>query len=102
MRGVTGEAEPDAAEERVCTQSACLLRTPGADRRFLAELLVSVIAGESVEELVPESRRIVPRDACVPCVLKVMDGGRAFVTDVEQQHLRDLGRWSHRRHRRQE
>lgn len=102
MRGVTGEPEPDAAEEKVCTQSACLLRTPGVDRRFLAELLVSVMAGESVGKLVPDSRRIVPRNACVPCVLQVMDSGRAFPTDVEHHHLRDLGRWSYRRHRRQE
>jgi hypothetical protein len=102
VRGTTSKSELHAADETVCIQPACLLRSPYADRAFLAELLVSVIAREHVEELVPDSLRIVPRDVCTTCVLRVMDGGHTFLTEAEHQRRRDLGHWSYRRRRRRE
>ena len=83
-----------------CTQPACLLRQKGLDPEFFAKVLVRALAGECLDDVVPEFCMIQARPQCTLCALRVMQGGRAYRTADEWRQLDGLGRWHHRRHRR--
>ena len=83
-----------------CTQPECRLREEDVDSRFLAELIVRVLAGEDVSEVIDQNSLIRPYERCVECVLRVQNGDGPFPTVEDVQELLDAGRWSHRRSRR--
>ena len=83
-----------------CTQPECRLREEDVDSRFLAKLIVRVLAGEDVSDVIDRESHVRPYTRCVECVLRVQssDGPLPTVEDVEE--LLEAGRWSHRRSRR--
>lgn len=83
-----------------CTQPACLLRQKGLDPGFFAKVLVRALAGDCLDDVVPESCMIQTRPQCTLCALRVMQGGRAYLTADEWRQLDDLGQWHQRRQRR--
>lgn len=84
-----------------CTQPQCTVRNREVDSRFLAELLVGLMAGEAVREELNPSSRIRPHARCVECVERVMRGQPPLKTVAELLRLDEAGHWTHRRQRRQ-
>lgn len=85
-----------------CTQPECRLREKDVDSRFLANLVVQVLAGEDISDVMAEGTPIHPYRRCVECVLNVQRGGRPLPSVDEIEDLLEAGRWSHRRSRRGE
>jgi hypothetical protein len=85
-----------------CTQPECRLREADVDSRFLAKLIVRVLAGEDVSDVVGGKSPIHPYERCVECVLQIQNGGGPLLTVDEVEDLIEAGRWSHRRSRRGE
>ena len=83
-----------------CTQPECLLREKEVDSRFLAELIVRVLAGEDVSDVVAGKSPIQPYERCIECVLQIQDGHGPLPTVEEVEDRLKAGRWSHRRQRR--
>jgi hypothetical protein len=83
-----------------CTQPECCLREKDVDSRFLADLIVRVLAGEDVSDVIGKNPAIQPFERCVECVLQIQKGGGPLQTVDEVEHLIEAGRWSHRRSRR--
>ena len=83
-----------------CTQPECLLREEEVDSRFLANLIVRVLAGEDVSDVMAETSPIRPYERCIECVLQIQDGHGPLPTVDEVEDLLKAGRWSHRRQRR--
>jgi hypothetical protein len=83
-----------------CTQPECLLREEEVDSRFLANLIVRVLAGEDVSDVMAGKSPIRPYERCVECVLKIQGGGGPLPSVEEVEELLEAGRWSHRRSRR--
>jgi len=84
----------------VCTQPGCLLKRKGFRTHHLANVLTKTLAGEHLESIICESERILNRPQCTDCVLRVMEGLKAYLTEDEWDHLDALGHWHHRRQRR--
>ena len=55
-----------------------------------------------MEDIVPESERILARPQCTHCALCVMHKLKAYLTEAEWSHLDDRGYWHHRRQRRKQ
>lgn len=83
-----------------CTQPECLLREEEVDSRFLANMIVRVLAGEDVSDVMAGETPIRPYRRCIECVLQIHDGCEPLPTVEEVEHLLEAGRWSHRRARR--
>jgi hypothetical protein len=83
-----------------CTQPECLLREEEVDSRFLANLIVRVLAREDVSDVMAGKTPIRPYKRCIECVLQIQDGGGPLPTVEEVENLLEAGRWSHRRARR--
>ncbi len=83
-----------------CTQPECLLREKDVDSRFLAKLIVRVLAGEELSDLTAGKSPIQPYERCVECVLKIQSGHGPLPSVQEIEDLLEAGRWSHRRERR--
>ena len=66
----------------------------------VAEILIQALSREPAENLMTESERISVRPQCVYCIMRVMQGQKAHLTEAEWSHLDDLGHWHYRRHRR--
>ena len=92
----------EPATRPICLQPGCLLKSDSFNPRDLAGLLVQTLAGESLEHTAPQSELIVARPQCTDCALRVMQGGKAYLTKAEWSHLDDLGDWYNRRKRRRE
>ena len=86
----------------VCTQPDCLLKKPGLGIEELAECLVLMLAGESVERVMPGSSHIEFRPLCKHCALRVLSSKNTYRTEAEWDKLDDLGHWHHRRRQRSE
>lgn len=83
-----------------CAQPECILQEKGVNSRFLAQLIVKVLAGEDVSSCTLERSPIYPYERCVECVLRIQGGGGPLPSVDEIEHLLEAGRWSHRRSRR--
>lgn len=83
-----------------CSQPDCPLREKNVDSRFLANLVVQVLAGENGSYPAAERSPIHPYERCVECVLQIQRGGRPPPSLQEIEDLLEAGRWSHRRFRR--
>ena len=79
-----------------CTQTQCLLRDEAVGSRFIAELVVRLIAGGGLSDLVSSERIITPTDRCLECVVNVMRDRGPLRTIAELQKLIDAGGWSRR------
>lgn len=97
---MTNRSEIHYGRRMVCTQAGCLLRRPGLKARHLADLLARILAGQSLDDIVPESELISARPQCSQCALRVLQGKKAFRTEDEWRYLDELGHWHHRRQRR--
>lgn len=93
---------PRSRFPKACLQPGCLLRRKDLDMGCLAEILVFELAGKPLDELIDKSERIVVRTQCTACVLCVLKGGKAYLTDTEHEELIKLGHWHHRRQRRRD
>jgi len=76
------------------------LREEHVDSRFLAKLIVRVLAGEDVSDVIDGKFHIRPYERCVECVLRVHGGNGPLPTVEDVEELLEAGRWSHRRARR--
>jgi len=83
-----------------CTQPECRLRDEDVDSRFLAKLIVRVLAGEDVSDVIDGNSHIRPYERCIECVLRVQSGDGPLPTVEDVEELLEAGRWSHRRSRR--
>jgi hypothetical protein len=95
-------AAPKRPPLKICRQPGCLLQKKGVDAEYLSNLIVHVLAGESLSEFIPESGRIVVYPRCKLCALRVLAGGKAYVTEAEYRHLVGLGGWHSKRQWRRE
>ncbi|MFT5351592.1 MAG: hypothetical protein ACI9MF_002415 [Gammaproteobacteria bacterium] len=84
----------------ICVQPDCPLKDSGLDSTCLAKILQKALAGNSLDSLIPEGKRIDMRSQCLECIERVMLGGRAFLTASEWDLLNELGQWHRRRERR--
>ena len=80
-----------------CSEPACLLRREDVDSRFIAELVVRLLAGEDVSAELASSPTITSSPRCVECALRVMSGRLPLPTVEEVEGLVDAGKASHRR-----
>jgi hypothetical protein len=80
---------------RVCGNASCLLKKKDFNSQHLAEFIIKILAGASVQSLFPESEQTTANPQCTQCALRVM-------TETEWDHLDHLGHWHHRRQRRRE
>lgn len=92
----------DYRSRKLCTQPGCLLRRTGFSAEHLAGILIQLLSGKSMESLIGASERISARPQCVDCALRVMQGGKAFLSGAEWGHLDELGNWHYRRERRRQ
>ena len=83
-----------------CRQPECRLRQKDVDSRFLANLIVRVLAGEDVSDVIGKNSPIRPYERCVECVSRIQNEAGPFLTVDEVEDLLEAGRWSHRRSRR--
>jgi hypothetical protein len=79
-----------------CDQPKCFLRKEGVDRHALAQILVRVLAGETVAV----KATIEPHARCVDCVERVWRCGHPLPTIEDVERSIRAGRWTHRRSRR--
>ena len=93
-------SSPQESVLRVCTQPDCLLKHKGMDHESLARIVVHVLSGEPLEDFLKDFVHIKARSQCACCVLRFMNGGRAYLTELEWDYLNELGDWHRRRHRR--
>jgi hypothetical protein len=84
----------------ICVQPGCLFKNTGFKAQHLTEFLVQRLTGESLESVTPEFEQILSRPQCTPCALRVMQGGKACLTEAEWSHLDEVGQWHQRRQRR--
>jgi len=85
-----------------CTQPWCPLKVNGLKAEDLADWFVRFLAGESQEDLVPETRKFSVGRNCRSCAFNVMQGKKTYLTESQWQQLDELGQWHHRRYRRRE
>ena len=95
---------PDPPPLKICLQPGCLLKKTGVDAEYLANFIVHALAGESLDDFFPESDQIEVHHRCELCALRVLEGGKAYVTEAEYDHLVDVGerhriRWWRRKQR---
>lgn len=83
-----------------CVHPECLFKKPGFKARRFTKLLFQQLREESMESIDPEFKQILARPRCMPCALRVIRGGKACLTEAEQNRLHDMGRWHQRRRRR--
>ena len=86
--------------ESTCVHPDCLFKEAGFKARQFTELLLKQLREVPMENIDPEFKRILQRPQCLPCACRVIRGGKACLTEAEQAHLRDVGRWHQRRQRR--
>lgn len=83
-----------------CPQPECLLQEKGVDSRYLAQLIVKVLAGEDLSASAAERSPIHSYERCVECVLRIQCGSGPLPSVDEVENRLEAGRWSHRRSRR--
>lgn len=83
-----------------CIQPQCFFKKPGFQARRFTNLLLKQLREEPLDHIDPEFKQILARPNCMPCALRVIRGGKACLTEAEQDHLDDMGRWHQRRQRR--
>lgn len=93
---------PNSSTPVLCMQPGCLLKRPGLEKEQLANILALAIAGNPLDEWIPDSERIEIGEHCGECVLRVLQGRKSFPTEADWLRLIALGRWHQRRHRRRE
>ena len=81
-------------------QPWCLFKRECFKDEDLAGFIIQILAGNSLEDILPEAGQIVVRAECSLCALRVIQGRKACLTQAEWNHLDDLGQWHTRRQRR--
>jgi len=84
----------------ICTQPDCMLRRPTLTKESIAKIVIHAISGEPMDALISPSERVEMRSQCMLCAMRVLDGGKAYLSESEWQYLDDMGDWHTRRHRR--
>ncbi len=84
----------------ICEQPGCLFKRPGFKTRQFTELLLRQLPKDLLNSIDPGFEKILARPQCIPCALSVIQGGKACLTEAEQNHLNGMGRWRQRRQRR--
>jgi hypothetical protein len=84
-----GETDSDSIEwpTPVCTQPECGLRRADFNRTRLAKLLAEAVFGDGEVISISEEERIVPRNTCSECALRVIRGQRPFQTADEKSQV---------------
>ena len=79
-----------------------LVCSPGQDLHagHIGEILLMTISGKSTANQLASDRVIVALPRCKACVMRVLQGGRAYLTQDEWDRLNALGQWHRRRSRR--
>ena len=93
----TNMTAPELPALKICLQPGCLLQKTGVDAEYLTNLIVHALAGESLNKFFHESDRILVRHHCKLCALRVIEGGKAYVTEAEYDHLVGVGEWHRKR-----
>ena len=83
-----------------CEQSWCVLRDKTFTLDDIGEILLMTISGKSTANHLASDRVIVALPRCKVCVMRVLQGGRAYLTQDEWDRLNALGQWHRRRSRR--
>ena len=84
----------------ICVQPHCCLKKAGLDMQDVTKVLLLALAGKSTKAVISQSPQIEPRPQCEQCLERVLNGGKAFLTQPEWDHLNYLGDWHRRRQRR--
>lgn len=84
----------------ICLHPDCPLKTEGSDARRFAMLVLTSNQVKHLAVNAPASGPIRTSQSCIFCASRVLDGGNAYLTEAEWEHLDYLGHWHHRRFRR--
>ena len=83
-----------------CENPGCVLRDKTFTLDDIGEILLMTISGKSTANQLAADRVIVALPRCKACVMRVLQGGRAYLTQDEWDRLNALGQWHRRRSRR--
>ena len=84
-------------EPAECPQPFCALQRDGVGREEVAEMLVRLLAGETISALRPSPPKE-SREACVACAMRVMEGKGPYAWGMERENV--VAGWKHYRRER--
>lgn len=84
----------------ICVQPHCYLKNPELDMKDLTRVFLRALSEQAGKAAISESQQIELRPQCEQCLLRVLEGGKAFLTQQEWDYLNQLGDWHRRRSRR--
>ena len=83
-----------------CEEPRCILRDETFRLDDIGEILLMTLSGKSTASYFGADRAIVALPWCRACVMRVLQGGKAYLTQDDWGRLNALGQWHRRRSRR--
>jgi hypothetical protein len=84
----------------ICVQPHCWLKSLGSDKQQIITVLSLALAGLPTSGAIGPSQQIKIYPQCEQCIQRVLNDGKAFLSQKEWDHLNQLGDWHRRRARR--